>query len=178
MLVGGAGYVESGFTSFKGQTDITTSVITTGTVDASKTGVYTITYTVTDSEGYTVFVRRYIGVITAAAAAMDISGTYKRNGGALGSAVVEKLNYPGLYTNNNPGGATTDGTAAGKSITDIILYMFQTEATVVSCPSQESSVGEFACTGGIYDATGAKPLFKWVCVNSGYGTSVRTFIKQ
>ena len=56
--------------------------------------------------------------------------------------------------------------------------MFQTDAKVVTVPSQESVAGEFACTGGVYDATGASPLFKWVCVNAGYGTAVRTFIKQ
>jgi len=180
LLVNGT-YTDAGFTATKGTTDLSSSVKVTGAVDPTKTGIYTITYSVTDADGYSASARRYVGVITAAAAALDISGTYRRNAGALGYAIVKKTSYPGLYTNNNPGGATADGTstaAGGVSVTNIVIYMFQTDATVVSAPSQSSTAGEFACTGGIYDATGASPLYKWVCVNSGYGTSVRTFIKQ
>jgi hypothetical protein len=180
ILVNG-NYTDAGFTATKGTTDLSSSVKVTGTVDATKAGVYTITYSVTDADGYSASARRYVGVITPAAAALDISGTYGRNAGAFGLAIVKKTSYPGLYTNNNPGGATVDGTstaAGGVSVTNIIVYMFQTDATVVTVPSQNSTVGEFACTGGVYDATGTSPLYKWVCINSGYGTAVRTFIKQ
>ena len=180
ILINGA-YTDAGFTATKGTTDLSSSVKVTGAVDPTKAGVYTITYSVTDADGYSASTRRSVGVITPAAAALDISGTYQRNAGAYGSAIVKKTSYAGLYTNNNPGGATTDGTSAlagATSVTNIVIYMFQTDATVVSAPSQSSTAGEFACTGGVYNATGTSPLYKWVCVNSGYGTSVRTFIKQ
>ena len=172
--VGGT-YVEKGCVVKEGETDLSTLVKVTGSVNPAVAGVYTITYTYKNAgkiypqDSLTLKVRRYIGVITPAAAAMDISGNYQRNAGVFGVATVAKTSYPGLYINNNPGGAAVD---------NLFVYMFQTDATVVSVPSQDSPVGEFACTGGVYDASGASPLFKWVCVNAGYGAAVRTFIKQ
>lgn len=170
--VGGT-YVESGVVAKEGETDITSSVVTEGTVNASTPGVYTITYTATNKDGYKISKRRHIGVISPAAAAMDISGKYKRSAGAQGIATIVKTSYAGLYINDNPGGI-----AINPGVNEVFIYMFHTEPTVVSAPSQDSSVGDFACTGGVYDATGAKPLYKWVCINAGYGTAVRTFNKQ
>jgi hypothetical protein len=175
VLVNGT-YTESGVVALEGTKDISSSVKMEGSVDVTKTGVYTIKYTATNKDGFTASARRYVGVITPAAAALDISGTYRRNAGAQGFAIVSKTSYPGLYINNNPGGATSDGTIAGTSVDNILIYMFQLDATVISAPSQDSKVGEFACTGGVYDGT--NKLYKWVCVNAGYGTAVRTFIKQ
>lgn len=172
ILVGGT-YTELGVTAMEGETVIPASgVITDGSVDNSVPGVYTISYTASNKDGFKVSARRYVGVITPAAAALNISGKYKRNAGALGVATIVKTTYPGLYINDNPGGIAMTGT------NQIYIYMFQTEPTVVSCPSQSTVAGEFACTGGIYDATGAAPLYKWVTINGGYGTAVRTFIKQ
>jgi hypothetical protein len=173
ILVGG-NYTESGFTAKEGETDITSGVKVEGTVDPTKAGVYTIKYTAINKDGFTLTTRRYVGVITPAAAAMDISGRYQRNGGAAGFATVVKYkNYAGLYVNDNPGGiAIVTGT------NEVFVYMFQPDVTKVTVPAQDSSVGEFACTGGVYDATGASPLYKWVCVNSTYGTAVRTFVKK
>jgi len=168
----GGTYVESGFIAMEGTTDITSSVKIDGAVNTAKAGVYTISYTAINKDGFTLTARRYVGVITPAAAAMDISGKYVRNAGAAGIATVVKYkNYPGLYINDNPGGIAIE-----TGVNEIYIYMFQTDVNVVSAPAQDSSVGEFACTGGVYDATNT--LYKWVCVNSGYGASVRTFIKQ
>ncbi|MEI7502787.1 MAG: immunoglobulin-like domain-containing protein [Paludibacter sp.] len=171
----GGSYTDTGCSVTEGDLDLSKLVTVSGTVNPSVVGVYTITYTyknagkIVPTDSLTMIARRYIGVITAAASAMDISGSYKRNAGVFGVATVTKTSYPGLYINNNPGGA---------AVNNLFVYMFQTDAKVVTVPSQESVAGEFACTGGVYDATGASPLFKWVCVNAGYGTAVRTFIKQ
>jgi len=171
ILVGGT-YTESGVVALEGTTDISSSVKITGTVDAATAGVYTLTYTATNKDGFTISARRYVGVVTAAAAAQDISGVYKRNAGAGGLATIVKYKtYAGLYVNNNPGGiAIITGT------NEIYIYMFQTDVAKVSAPAQDSSVGEFACTNGSYNATAKS--YSWVCINSGYGTSARTFIKQ
>ena len=136
ILVGGT-YVESGFTAMAGTDDITSAVKTVGTVNSATPGVYTITYTAINKDGFTLSTRRYVGVVTAAAAAMDISGKYKRNAGAGGIATVVKYkNYAGLYINDNPGGI-----AIKTGVNEIFIYMFQTDATVVNAPSQDSSVG-------------------------------------
>lgn len=166
ILVGGS-FTDPGFVAKEGETDITAKATKSGTVDSSKPGVYTISYTVANKDGFTTTERRYVGVVTAEAAAMDISGKYKRNAGVFGIATVTKTSYPGLYINDNPGGIAAAG---------IPIYMFHTEAGKVSAPAQDSNAGEFACTNGKYDDT-AK-LFSWVCINSGYGTAVRTFVKQ
>ncbi len=180
----GGSYVDKGCIVMEGTTDLSSKIKTTGSVNAATPGVYTITYTyksegkIYPKDSLTLQARRYVGVVDAAASAMNISGSYRRNAGALGFATMKKLGYPGLYTNNNPGGATSNGTATGTSVDNIVLYVFQTTSTTLVVPSQESSVGEFSCTGGIYDASGASPLYKWACVNPGYGTSSRTFVKQ
>jgi hypothetical protein len=179
----GGSYTESGCSVKEGELDLSNRITVSGTVNSAVAGVYTITYTyknagkIIPSDSLTMTTRRYVGVIDATASAMDISGKYKRNAGVLGVATVNKTAYAGLYINSNPGGATTTSAIGGPD-TNIPIYMFQPTATTVTCPAQETVAGEFACTGGVYDATGASPLYKWVCVNATYGTAVRTFIKQ
>lgn len=169
-------YADAGCTATEDEVDITSKVVTTGSVNTSKAGVYTITYTVANKDGYSKSSNRYVGVITPAAAAMDISGVYQRNAGEGGLATVTKTSYPGLYKNNNPGGIDLKTDSPDSPDLTINIYMFHTDAAVVSAPNQDSEVGPFACTGGVYDAV--KGQYSWVCKNSGYGTAVRTFIKQ
>lgn len=172
IAVGGA-YTEQGCVAMEGPENITTRVVTTGSVDPSTPGVYTITYTVANKDGFTASERRYVGVIDAAASAMDISGQYKRTAGAFGTATITKTSYPGLYINNNPGGIAILSDFSNQ----INLYMFQWTATKVGAPSQMTVAGEFACINGTYTA-GSPASYKWYCVNAGYGTAARTFIKQ
>lgn len=170
ILLGGT-YTESGFVAMEGETDITAETVVTGTVNSAVPGVYTITYKATNVDGFSISKRRYVGVIAPAAAAMDISGQYRRNAGANGIATITKTEHPGLYINNNPGGI-----AIIPGSNEIFIYMFHTEPTKVSAPLQATSVGDFACINGVYDDI--NKLYKWVCINPGYGTAVRTFIKQ
>lgn len=172
IAVGGS-YTDAGCVAMEGPENITSRVVTTGSVDPSTPGVYTITYTVANKDGFTATNRRYIGVIDAAASAMDISGVYKRNAGAKGLATITKTSYPGLYINNNPGGIAI----AADNSNQINMYMFQWTATKVGAPSQTTVAGEFACVSGTYTA-GSPASYKWTCVNAGYGTAARTFIKQ
>ena len=169
----GAAYTDAGCVAMEGPEDITARVVTTGSVNTATAGVYTITYTVANKDGFTATNRRYVGVIDAAAAAMDISGVYKRTAGLQGLATVTKTSYPGLYINNNPGGITI----APDFSNQINLYMFQWTATKVGAPSQTTVAGEFACVSGTYTA-GSPASYKWTCINAGYGTAARTFIKQ
>ena len=171
ILVGGT-FTDQGCIAMEGPLDITSKVVVTGSVDPTTPGVYTITYTVANKDGFTAFNRRCIGVIDATAAAMDISGVYKRNAGAFGLATVVKTTYPGLYRNNNPGGIVINSTGSNA----VNIYMFHWTATKVGAPTQSSEVGDFACTSGSYnDVT---KTYKWTCINPTYGASARTFIKQ
>lgn len=180
----GGTFVDQGCLVKEGELDLSNKAVITGSVNSSVAGVYVIKYTykapgkIYPEDSLELIARRYIGVINSSVATMDISGTYRRNAAAQGYAVMKKLSYPGLYLNNNPGGATSTGTATGASVNNIFIYVFHISPTSLVVPSQDTSVGEFACTGAVYDATGATPLYKWSCVNPGYGAAVRTFIKQ
>lgn len=171
ILVGGS-YTELGCVAMEGTKDISANVVTVGSVDPATPGVYTITYTVENSDGFAASNSRNVGVIDATAAAMDISGVYKRNAGALGLATVTKsATYKGLYINNNPGGVDLSLGAA-----PIPIYMFHWTATKIGAPAQNSVAGSFACINGSYDNVNKK--YTWTCINAGYGASPRTFIKQ
>src|SRR6478736_6403039 len=56
-------------------------VIAGDAVDPSTPGVYIITYTATNPEGFSTVTKRYVGVIAPDAAGLDLSGNYKRNAG-------------------------------------------------------------------------------------------------
>ena len=173
----GSSYIEKGCVVKEGQTDLSKLVKISGTVNSTTPGVYTITYTYKNAgkiyplDSLTLKVRRYVGVVTPGAAAMDITGTYKRNAGAGGIATIVKTAYAGLYINDNPGGVVITSESD-----KVFMYMFQTDVAVIVAPSQKTNVGEFACTNGKYSS--ANKSYSWVCINGGYGTAVRTFIKQ
>lgn len=174
-VAAGSTYIDAGCLATEGTTDITSTAVTTGTVDTNTPGVYIITYSAQNVNG-TASKSRYVGVIDATASAMDISGRYRRNAGALGYATITKTSYPGMYINNNPGGVDLNPAPPTVAPAPIPIYMFHWTATKIGAPAQSSSVGTFACTNGVYDSVNL--LYKWVCVNSGYGTALRTFIKQ
>lgn len=176
IMVGGT-YTEQGCIAMEGPEVITSKVVTEGTVDPSTPGVYTIVYTVANKDGFTTFSRRLIGVIDTDAAAMDISGNYKRNAGAQGIATVTKVAaYPGLYINNNPGGINLSPAPPAVAPSPIPIYMFHWTATKVGAPTQHSVAGDFACINGTYNDVTKR--YVWTCINAGYGSSPRTFIKQ
>jgi len=69
LIITGDAYVELNATAFDDDDgDISGSIVITGTVDTATKGIYTKTYTVTDSDGRTSFAKRDIHVNTALAA--------------------------------------------------------------------------------------------------------------
>jgi hypothetical protein len=142
-------------------------------VDASKPGVYIITYTATNAEGFSVTANRYVGVIAADAAALDLTGNYKRNAGAFGVSKVTKIGS-GHYTTDNIGGV-----AAGSPATTV--HFFHTTGTKLVVPQQTNEAGEtFEAIDASYKfAVGATPAqYTWTVINPGYGAAPRTFVKQ
>jgi len=175
ILVGQT-YTDKGATASSGVTDITSTMTTEGSVNVNTPGVYMITYSVTNDEQRSLSTTRYVGVITPAAAAMDISGTYVRvldNNPARVNNVVKK-DYPGLYTIDNPGG--TRNNVEGDAPYFVTIYMWQTDAGIVVVPPQSTALGTFAVTSGTY--TAATQRLAWKVSNQYFGTGVRTFAKQ
>lgn len=142
-------------------------------VDASTPGVYIITYTATNPEGFSTVAKRYVGVIAPDAASKDLSGDYKRNAGALGVSHVVKVGT-GLYTTDNIGGVAAGGPAT-------TVHFYHTDGTNLVVPEQTNEAGEtYSAEDASYKfAAGAAPAqYSWIVINPGYGTALRTFVKQ
>lgn len=171
LPVGGT-FTDPGVTATEGGESIT--VVTGGnTVDTNTPGVYVVTYTATNQDGFAATLRRYVGVIAADAQAADLSGNYKRNAGALGVSTVTKLG-PGLYLSNNVGGVAAPGPS-------VSVRFFHTGGTTLVVPEQVNDGGvTFAATNASYKfATATDPAqYTWTVINSGYANNARTFVKQ
>ncbi len=137
-----------------------------GTVNTSVPGVYTITYSATNKDGYSAIKRRYVGVIDPAVADADMSGKYKRNAGANGVSTVTKLGL-GHYTSDNVGGAKDPGPG-------VTVHFYHYEGNKLGVPAQDVSGSEFAATKATVELGKS---YSWEVINSGYGAGIRTFVK-
>ena len=72
----GTAYTEPGFVAKEGDKDVTASVKVEGTVDATELGVYTITYSGKNSDGFESSEERTVIVYDPAAPATDLTGNY------------------------------------------------------------------------------------------------------
>ncbi|RYY62345.1 MAG: DUF5011 domain-containing protein, partial [Chitinophagaceae bacterium] len=98
-IVQGGTYTEPGVTAVEGATSLT--ITTTGSVDPTTVGVYTITYSATNSDGFPATVTRTVAVLPEPeAAGVNIAGKYANVGSFAWTAEVEKL-APGFYRSDN-----------------------------------------------------------------------------
>ena len=186
-IAAGGTYNEPGITVTIGGEEVEPEI--EGSVDASTPGVYIITYSAANEDGFSASVKRYVGVIDAAAAANDFSGKYQRtkygtNTTPAGIATWTKV-ADGLYTNNDIGGvgeATIANTGGyGKS-----YYIFNVEGNDIVFPIQVNPLGgevEAVSEGGgeriTFDPGPAgTDSYTWRVLGAGYGTNPRTFTKQ
>lgn len=89
----GTQYVEAGVIATEGETDITASMKITGTVDATKVGVYTISYSATNVDGFAKSVQRTV-VVYNPEVTTDISGAYKLAEGSVRVTVSSGAKIP------------------------------------------------------------------------------------
>ena len=114
IVVGGS-YTEPGVTATEGSADI--PVTTSGTVDANTVGVYDISYSATNKDGFSSSVTRTVAVIPAAeVTGVDISGKYANVGSFSYVATVQKL-APGFYVSDNVWGGGSSAVIASYIIT-------------------------------------------------------------
>jgi hypothetical protein len=143
----------------------------TGTVNTAATGVYRLTYTATNKDGFPASVNRWVAVYStdATATANDFSGTYLR--AATGVTSTWTKLAPGVYKVDNPGGA-----ASG---TGLSLIVFNPTGLTVHAPNQITNDGSESSTDSeVYTLTPAPAQYIWRFNNPGYGTGLRTFVKQ
>lgn len=165
--VGGT-YTEPGATAKEGDKDITPTI--TGSVNTAAVGVYALTYTATNKDGFSVTDRRFVAVYStdATAAANDLSGSYLR--AATGVMAIWTKLAPGVYLIANPGGA-----ASG---TGLKVIAFNPTGFNVEIPSQISSDGNTSSSTNFKYSNGNPPSYTFVFNNPGYGNGVRSFVKQ
>lgn len=162
----GAAFTDPGATALEGTNPLTPVV--TGSVNVNVAGVYTITYTATNRDGFPASIARTVAIYDTKpdAVANDFSGSYLR-AATKASAVWTKL-APGVYSVLNPGGA------AGATLS---VIAFNQTGSTINIPQQNASDGT-STTSANETYTIATSSYSWVIVNPGYGPSLRSFVKQ
>lgn len=165
LVAKGGTFTDPGATAKAGSDDA--PVVTSGTVNTAVAGVYGITYSAVNADGFSASATRQVIVYDTKpdAAARDFSGKYLRS--TNGVASTWKKIGPGVYLVANPGGA--DG-ADG-----IIVVAVNPTGSVISIPNQNTDSGNWASSNEKYDL-GANS-YSWVVLNAGYGPALRIFVK-
>jgi len=166
----GGTFTDPGATAKAGSADI--KVVATS-INVNVPGVYTISYTATNADGFSASAYRHVIVYATDASAQnnDFSGNYART--SNGSVATWTKLAPGVYSVFNPGGAPG---------TNLTVIVFNDTAYHVYIPQQAAS--DYSITSSAQESSvpGATPgtlsKYSMEIVNPGYGTSVRTFVKQ
>ncbi len=163
----GTPYVEPGVKAEAAGSEV--PVTTSGTVDSNTDGVYTLTYSAVNIDGYSASAVRTVVVYTTAAdaAANDLSGNYARTNN--GSVATWSKIAPGVYTVFNPGGAPG---------TNLTVVAINPSGFNISIPEQLASDGSPTSSSDESYTNSNPPMYTWKILNPGYGTGLRTFVKQ
>ncbi|MEN0056797.1 MAG: immunoglobulin-like domain-containing protein [Mucilaginibacter sp.] len=162
-------FVEPGIKAEAGGAEL--PVKTTGVPNTNTAGVYLVTYTAVNADGFAATASRTVVVYDtdASAAGNDFSGNYARD--TNGSIAEWTKVAPGVYKVFNPGGAPG---------TNLTVIIFNKTGYSVVIPNQIA--GGAATSSGtessVPGAPGKLASYKMQIINPGYGTAVRTFIKQ
>lgn len=170
----GESYTDAGATASAGGANLEVKV--EGSVNTSVPGVYRISYEAKNADGYSSIQYRWVGVHTQEALDDNLVGKYQRTAGAQGTSTWTKV-LPGIYKATDVGGA---------KLPDQYVYVFNTEKNIIVVPNQPlgGSGSNVKCT----NATGGENIdftpgavgaihYKWIVINSGYGTALRQFKK-
>lgn len=160
-IIKGTSFTDPGVKATAGGEDI--PVTTTGTVDASKVGLYTLTYSATNKDGYSSSSARTVIVIPSAeTAGTDLSGTYAAVpvGSTPGPANITKVAEGAYYTSN----------CWGNSGAVIPAYFICVDGSSIIVPNQGSPYGPLETTA---PGTYAGGLITWSIDLIGQGGLVR-----
>jgi Domain of unknown function (DUF5011)/Prokaryotic membrane lipoprotein lipid attachment site len=134
-VIQGSPFTDPGVKGNAGGVDV--PVITTGTVDVSTPGSYTLSYSATNSDGFSSAATRTVYVIPSAELpGVDLSGDYMTTGGTPDATITKVA--PGVYTTTNCWG---NGSAA-----IIPAYFFCTDGATVTIPLQNGPAGHIQTT--------------------------------
>ena len=136
---------------------------TSSNVNTAQPGLYVVTYSASNSNGFETSATRLVAV-TSVNNPIDRTGTYLRTATGINCFITKIAN--GVYKLKNPGGA-------GIGV-NTIVYMVETATNVYVAPTQPTDAGDMSVININFNATGVT----WNVVNSLYGTGQRVFLKQ
>jgi len=164
-LVQGTPYTEPGIKAFENGTQI--PVTTTGTVNVNTPGIYVLTYTATNKDGYPASTSRTVVVLSGHEnPGVNLSGKYAYVGSSVYLSTVTKV-AEGTYT--------TDNAWSGATIIPIVFTSLN--GTTLSIPSQQTAFGEAHGTGTFNTVTG-RLVYTLTLTNQNISNSNRTWQKQ
>ncbi len=148
----------------------TTKYTVTGGPVSTTPGIYNLTYTAVNAQGYSATDIRAVVVLDPSVLSQDFSGTYTRYvAGVAGATSTWTKIGPGEYTVVNPGGAA--------GVTGSVIAV-NYNSDNIAIPLQNSAIGLTSSTGESATVTGGVLTgYIWTIINAGYGTSARTFSK-
>ncbi|MBO9683156.1 MAG: DUF5011 domain-containing protein [Flavisolibacter sp.] len=163
-IVKGATYTEAGVTAKEGSSTI--NVTTTGSVNINQPGLYVITYSATNKDGFPATVSRTVVVLPAHEnPGVDLSGKYDYVAGGYTSTVTKVAE--GVYTTDNVWNAAT-----------IIPVVFiSLDGLTISVPNQNTGYGPIFGTGTYNPAT-KRLVYTLSLSNYGISNSNRNWQKQ
>jgi hypothetical protein len=166
-LEAGGTFTDPGIVATEGGATI--PYTTEGSVNTGEVGVYDITYTAVNKDGFPASLTRTVVVYSTdpSAATNDLSGTYVRTLNGVESTWTKIA--PGVYTVFNPGGAT------GVSLTVVV---FNQTGSTIHMPEQTIGDGTTMTSAQEVYSAGPPATYTWQILNQGYGTALRTFVKQ
>ena len=138
-------------------------------VNTSSPGLYTVSYTAANKNGFETISNRIVIIKPNYRGSVALSGAYKRQPNQA-PVNITSLGQ-GLYLVDNVGGVLPPSDAI------LPVYLFQSSDTEFDIPFQPvpNDYGNLGATNEeIVDPT----TLKWKVVNAGFGTSIRTFVKQ
>ena len=167
-IIKGATFTDPGVKATAGGADV--PVTTTGAVDVNAVGLYTLTYTATNADGYSSSASRIVVVIPSAELpGVDLSGNYDAVpvGSTPGPAITTKI-AQGVYSTTN---------CWGNSGAVIPAYFICTDGNSIIVPTQGSPYGSLESTA---PGTYAAGLITWSIdlIDQGNLVRVKKWQKQ
>ncbi len=140
-------------------------------VDPSTPGVYMVTFTAKNANGFETVKQRPV-VVTDIDDSWDLTGTYARTSNGV-EVHVTKIGR-GVYTIDNVGGVV-----ASSPQFIFQVYMAQLDDATIEVPAQYIDDGTVLdCVDETLTAQPGDTSFSYIVDNPSFGTSTRTFAKQ
>src|SRR6476661_7213491 len=155
----GGTFTDPGIIATEGGAPITYT--TDGSVNTGEVGVYDLTYTAVNKDGFPASLTRTVVIYSteSSAAGNDLSGTYVRSSNGVESTWTKIA--PGVYTVVNPGGAL------GVNLTVVV---FNQTGFTIHMPEQTISDGSTMSSAQEVYSIGPPATYTWQILNPGYGT--------